>query len=148
MHQHHTAALWLPTGALEDDALLEALVLLGALAGQPEFDVGVAESGLVSYTSLAVECQARQGGRRGKGSGQDLLTKRQTVNTEQGNRTKSKSGIVSLKVLPLRGCLLHGVPSFPLRQHGMLCVPDCRPCCTLHCVALTAAGAPGGAHHP
>jgi hypothetical protein len=35
-------------GALEEDALLEAVVLLGALAGQPEFDESLAGCGLVS----------------------------------------------------------------------------------------------------
>lgn len=35
-------------GALEEDALLEAVVLLGALAGQPEFDEPLASCGLVS----------------------------------------------------------------------------------------------------
>jgi hypothetical protein len=37
-------------GALEEDALLEAVVLLGALAGQPEFDEPLAACGLVSTT--------------------------------------------------------------------------------------------------
>ncbi|KAF8060286.1 kinesin-associated protein 3 [Scenedesmus sp. PABB004] len=35
-------------GALEDDALLEAVVLLGALAGTPEFDGALAASGLLA----------------------------------------------------------------------------------------------------
>lgn len=35
------------TGALEDDALLEAVVLLGALAGRPEYDAAIADSQLV-----------------------------------------------------------------------------------------------------
>ncbi|WIA44518.1 hypothetical protein OEZ86_007257 [Tetradesmus obliquus] len=35
-------------GALEEDALLEAVVLLGALAGQPEFDEALASCGLLA----------------------------------------------------------------------------------------------------
>jgi hypothetical protein len=36
------------SGALEDDALLEAVVLLGALLGVQEWDAELAASGLVS----------------------------------------------------------------------------------------------------
>ncbi len=43
-----------PAGALEDDALLEAVLLLGALAGQPEFDQELAASGLVSSRQQTV----------------------------------------------------------------------------------------------
>jgi hypothetical protein len=41
----------LHAGALEEDALLEAVVLLGALAGQPDFDEPLAGCGLVSHVS-------------------------------------------------------------------------------------------------
>lgn len=36
------------SGAVEDDALLEGVVLLGALAGWDEGDMQLADSGLVS----------------------------------------------------------------------------------------------------
>jgi hypothetical protein len=41
-------------GALEEDALLEAVVLLGALAGQPEFDEPLAGCGLVSHCTCSM----------------------------------------------------------------------------------------------
>lgn len=52
-----------PAGALEDDALLEAVVLLGALAGWEEGDRQLAGSGLVSRWAacgLQVPMQACQ----------------------------------------------------------------------------------------
>jgi hypothetical protein len=46
------AAARVPAGALEDDAVLEAVVLLGALAGWQEGDRELADSGLVSAVCI------------------------------------------------------------------------------------------------
>ena len=58
MHEQIPCCCLCPTcvvvGGLEDDALLEAVVLLGSLAGWAEGDHELAESGLVG---IALHCK-------------------------------------------------------------------------------------------